>query len=192
MDNCNGSDQLSSLIQEAAIQQNEKARAALYHRVYEDLHAAAHRLLGHRKRSEFQTTALVNEVIFRFERGGALASMDNRRVFFSVALRAMNQILIDHYRKRKKQIDCQDRSSEPLDAVVQQIEEKIGAGLDELQAELSRLANESPRQHAVIMHRFFGGLTIPQTAEILDVSEQTIQRDWRLARATLFRRLKDD
>ena len=187
----NDDEELTSLIQNAA-SDKPNARAELYSRVYDNLRSAARRLLNRQRRSEFQTTALVNEVIFRFERGGALTSMENRRVFFSVAIRAMNQVLVDHYRKRKKQIDGPDRLAEPLDGVIEQIESQVGTDLDHLQLELARLANESPRQHAVIMHRFFGGLTIPETAELLAVSEQTVQRDWRLARATLFRRLMDD
>lgn len=181
---------LTRLIQQAAVGDDE-ARQELYNRVHSDLRVVAHRVASKNRSAEFHTTALVNEVVFRFEKGDALAAMENRRVFFSVATRAMNQILIDHYRKCRKSIDSPDRQSQPLDAVLIEIEDQVGTDFSQLQLELSRLANESPRQHAVVMHRYFGGLTIPQTAEILGVSVQTVQRDWRLARATLFHRLRE-
>ncbi len=180
---------LTDLIRRAS-DNDDRAKETLYAQVYDNLRDAAHRLLSKQHRRDLQTTDLVNEVALRFETKNALKSMANRRVFFAVAIRAMNQILVDQYRRRSKLVDSLDRSGEPLDEVVNTIEHQVGADFERLQTVLVTLEAEAPRQHAVIMHRFFGGLSIRDTAELLDVSEQTVERDWRLARAKLFARLK--
>ena len=141
------------------------------------------------KAAELQATAIVNEVILRFEKGDVLKSVTNRRVFFSVANRAMRQVLIDHYRKRKKLVDSPNRSASPLDAAVQWIESQVNADFEDLQLALQALGEHSQRQHDVVMHRFFSGLSMKETAALLDVSLPTVERDWRLARAKLLRRL---
>lgn len=180
---------LTELIQESG--ESETAKARLYEEVYDELRQAAQRFTRRQHPGDFQTTALVNEVLLRFETGDALRNMANRRVFFSIALRAMNQILIDHYRRRKKLVDSPNRRAEPLDHAVAVIEDQLGFDFEQLQSALEKLSNESPRQHQVILHRFFGGLSIKDTAELLDVSDGTVERDWRLARAKLFRDLQD-
>ncbi len=189
----NGTDDgqpLTDLIQRAA--QNEPgAKDALYNRLYDELRDIAHRLIRRHHANDLQTTALVNEVVLRFEKSDSLRSMANRRVFFFVATRAMNQILIDQYRRRKKSIDSPDRTEQPLDKVLETIEMRLGTEFGALHLELDRLATESPRQHSVIMHRFFAGLTIRETAELLEVSDQTVERDWRIVRAKLAVRLQD-
>ena len=182
---------LTNLMQ-LAVRDSPGAKDALYKRVYDDLRVVAHRLIRHHRGTELQTTALVNEVVLRFEKADSIRSMKNRRVFFSVATQAMNQVLIDHYRKRSKLVDSPDQTAHPLDIILDEIEEQLGAGFDLLELELQRLAIESRRQHAVVMHRFFGGLTIHETAELLGVSTPTVERDWRIARARLFERLSGD
>ena len=104
----------------------------------------------------------------------------------------MNQILIDHYRRRKKLVDSPDRKANPMDAAVHWIEKQVNADFEDLQLALHSLADHSQRQHDVVMHRFFGGFTIKETAELLDISAQTVERDWRLARARLMCELEDD
>lgn len=177
---------LTDLIQLAA-GRDKAAKDALYERVYDDLRAVAHRLLRRERSNELQTSALVNEVVVRFERSDALGSMANRRVFFSVAARAMNQILIDYYRKRKKRLDNPDRCAQALEIVVTAIEQKTGFDFGSLHHALQKLEQDAPRQHSVVMHRFLGGLSVKTTAELLDVSEGTVERDWRLAKTKLFR-----
>lgn len=167
------------------------AKEALYIYIYEDLHEVARRLMRQYNGNEFQTTTLVNEVVMRFEKADSLKTISSRKVFFSIATRAMNQILIDHYRRRKKLIDSPDRRSAPFDIVLDQIEGKLGIEFEALQLELQTLKEESPRQHAIIMHRFFGGQTIHETAELLGVSRQTVERDWRIGRARLMKGLRE-
>lgn len=182
---------LTELIQRASGDE-QSARDDLYRRVYDDLHRAAGRFMRQQQGNDLQTTALVNEVLLRFEKGDALQKIENRRMFFAIAIRAMNQVLVDHYRRRKKLVDSPNRRAQPFDFVVKQIESEVDADFDALQVALDELLVESPRQHAVIMHRFFGGLTIRATAEMLNVAQQTVQRDWRLARAKLYRKLRRD
>jgi len=168
-----------------------EAKESLYGLVYDELRQLASKLMRFRACGDLDSTALVNEVVIRFEKGECLRTFTNRRVFFSVAIRAMNQILINHYHGRNKNVDGGPRVREPLDAVILAMEEQCGSDFEALHHALERLEGESPRQHSVIMHRFFGGLTITQAAELLEVSEGTVERDWRLARARLYRFLRE-
>lgn len=166
------------------------AKEDLYDLIYDDLRNAARRVLRQHQRGDYQTTALVHESLMRFEKEGVLKKYsENRRVFFSVAIRAMQQVLVDHYRRRRREQDPLEDEANPFDQTISSIEEQTGFDFEDLAAALSNLEKENERQHAVITHRFFGGLTIQQTAGILEVSEATVERDWRLARAKLIQRL---
>lgn len=174
-----------------AIEDGE-AKNELYEFIYNELRKAAHRLLTSRSNSEMQTTDLVNEVVLRIERAESLKKFANRRVFFSVATMAMKQVLTDQYRRQKRRIENGQIEREPLDTVIQQVEEETEFDFELLSQELDKLEQDSPRQHAVIMHRYFGGLSVADTAKLLDISTGTVERDWRLARAKLFVRLSDE
>lgn len=175
----------SSVLQLAAAD-DPVAKERFYQLIYDDLRDVARRVLSReRNKGEMQTTALVNEMVLRFEKGNALKGMANRRVFFATAIRAMNNILVDHYRRRKKLVDSPDRIASPLDAALAWFEHQVGHDFDQLQASLKSLAADSPRQHQVVMHRFFGGLSNQQTADLLGISLSSVERDWRLARAKL-------
>ncbi len=183
--------ELTQLLHRAA-EGEADAKRSLYELIYDDLRDAARRVLRRNVRGDYQTTALVNESLMRFEKEGVLKRFsENRRVFFSVAIRAMQQVLVDHYRRRKREQQKLDEEGNPFDQTISSIEGQTGFDFADLTAAMDELAVESPRQHAVITHRFFGGLTIEQTAEILDVSDGTVERDWRLARAKLVTRLKE-
>lgn len=182
---------LTAILQLAA-QDDRHAKEELYNRVYDELRRVAHGLLfRERRRGEMQTTALVNEVVLRFEMSNALDKMSSRRIFFATAIRAMNHILIDYYRRQMKLVDSPNRKAAQLDDAVKWIERQVGSDFEQLQLELDKLGEESPRQHSVVMHRFFSGLSVKETAEMLNVSVPTIERDWRLARAKLLRRLDE-
>jgi RNA polymerase sigma factor (TIGR02999 family) len=143
---------------------DREARESLYRVVYDDLRRLARNLMRSHSAGDLESTALVNEVVLRFEKGDCLQNFANRRVFFSVAIRAMKQILITHYRRRKKQLGGGDQVREPLDFVVQAMEEQSGCDLEALNRALGKPEVDSPRQHQVVMHRFFGGLTIARPA----------------------------
>ena len=186
-----GDDSVTRLLQEAARGETH-AKEELYALIYDELRDAARRVLRDKQRGVYQTTMLVHESLMRFEKKGVLEQYaKNRRVFFSVAIRAMQQLLVDHCRRRKREKVSSLDEQFPLDHAVSTIEKQLGVEFDDLHAALHRLEQESPRQYEVIMHRFFVGLTIPETAEMLGISERTVERDWRLARSKLIRRLKD-
>lgn len=170
------------------------AREELYSLIYDDLREVAAKVLKKNYRGDFQTTALVNESLMRFEKDAILEKYSkNRRVFFYVAIQAMHQILIDHYRKRKRETKLTDDGDrDPLSKAIDAIETRTGVEFSLLNEALEKLKSNNPRQHSIIVHRFFGGLTIPQTAELLEVSEGTVQRDWRLARAKLLMDLNQE
>ena len=183
-------DSVTRLLQGAASGDVE-AKQELYELIYDDLRDAARRVLRGKHRGDYQTTMLVNESLMRFERQGVLEQFSkNRRVFFSVAIRAMHQLLVDHYRRRKRETNKLGEVV-PWDHAIDSIEKQLKVNFDDLSQALETLEQDSPRQYEVIMHRFFGGLTIPETAETLGISETTVERDWRLARAKLVRQLND-
>lgn len=164
-----------------------EAKEELYEKIYDDLRRLAKMVIRGKPRGDLDTTDLIQEVVVRFETGGALAKYPNRRVLFAVAIRAMNQVLVDHYRRRKKLIDSPDRNAHDLDHVLNKLQEQVGYDFDSLQYGLKQLEATAPRQFSVLSHRIYGGLTISEVAEVLDVSRQTVERDWRLARAKLFK-----
>jgi RNA polymerase sigma factor (TIGR02999 family) len=177
---------ITKLIQRAALDTN--ARDELYDHVYHELRQHAQFALGRGQRGELQTTELVNEVYLRIEKSECLRKLSNRRMFFSVAAKAMKHVLIDHYRKRQRRLEGSS-AREPLDFLIEEVERQTDVDFEELSRELDRLEQESPRQHAVIMHRYFAGFSVVETAELLDVSTETVKRDWRLARVKLSARL---
>ncbi len=163
------------------------AREELYERIYGDLRGLAKMVIRGKPRGDLDTTDLIQEVVVRFEAGGAIAKYPNRRVLFSVAIRAMNQVLIDHYRRRKKLVDSPDRNGHDLDHVFDRLQEQVGYDFESLQHALKQLEATAPRQFSVLSFRIYGGFTVTEVAEMLEVSRQTVERDWKLARAKLFK-----
>ena len=190
VDNQQG-EKLTDLIQQAANNAPD-AKDKLYALIYDDLRVTARRVMRKQPQRDLHTTDLVNEVVLRFESKNAMARFANRRVLFSVAIRAMRQVLIDHYRRRTKLVDSPDRNAVPLDEVVLAIKQQIGYDVEQLDVAIASLEAEAPRQHAVLTYRVFGGLSIAETATLLEVSRQTVDRDWTLAKAKVFRFMKDE
>lgn len=133
-----------------------------------------------------QTSALVNEAYLKM--AGQQVSWQGRAHFFGIAARLMRQILVDHARLRdnaKHGGDWQRVSLDGADAGQEQ-----SADILALDDALQTLAQMSPQQSRIIELRFFGGLTIEETAEVLSVSHATVEREWRVARAWLWRELQ--
>ena len=160
--------------------------------VYEELHRMAARyLMGERSDVSLQATALVNELCLRLL-GWDAVRWQNRRHFFGVSARMMRRVLIDIARRRRA-----DRRGGPhvvripLDGVDVAASEP---GTDVLAIDLAlvRLAAEDPRKAEVVELRFFGGLSVDETAEALGVSSRTVHNDWAFARAWLYRAMSDD
>ena len=167
---------------------DQRALEQLMPLVYEELHQAAHRNMAHQGPDHIlQTTALVNEVYLRLVNFRE-ASWQNRAHFFAVCARLMRQILIDfarsrHYLKRGGQSPHVSLE----EAVV--VSQEASADLVALDDALKALHVLDPRKARVVELRFFGGLSVAETAEVLKVSEETILRDWRLAKLWLLHEL---
>jgi RNA polymerase sigma factor (TIGR02999 family) len=156
--------------------------------VYQEMRRlAAGYLRGERAGHTLQPTALAHEAYLRLL-GERHYGWQGRRHFLGVAARAMRSILVDHARRRKAQKRGGGQAPIPLDATM------IVAGsrpvaFDDLDRALDDLARLSERQARVVELRYFGGLTIEETGEVLGVSPVTVKRDWAVARAWLFREL---
>jgi RNA polymerase sigma-70 factor, ECF subfamily len=161
----------------------------LFEAVYEELRKLAS---GYMRRERMdhtlQTTALVNEAYLRLA-GGRESTPENRLHFFAVAAKVMRQVLVDHARARASGKRGGGVERIPIDDAVVAADERSG-GLVALDEVLRELAEIDPRKSQVIELRFFGGMTIDETAEFLGVSANTVTRDWELARAWLFKRIE--
>ena len=171
---------------------DEDAFAQLVPLVYHELHRMALRhLAGERANITLQPTALVNEVCVRLL-GWDQARWQNRRHFFGVSAELMRRVLVDIARHRRA-----DRrgGAKAVRVSLAEIDVPAPAPDDDLVAvdqALGRLAAEHPRKARVVELRFFGGLSIDETAQALNVSVRTVHNDWTFARAWLYRALKEN
>jgi RNA polymerase sigma-70 factor (ECF subfamily) len=156
--------------------------------LYSELRRQAARYLRHRRSADMlQTTALVHEAFMRLVGAGQVDWQD-RRHFLAVAARTMRQVLVDLVR-------AQASAKRGAHAVHLPLDSGLAAGgpppvdLIALDQALDTLATFDARKVRVIELRFFSGLTVEETAQVLDVSADTVARDWRLARTWLLRQL---
>ena len=157
--------------------------------VYGELRRLAHRHLGRERRGHtLQTSALVHEAYLRLI-GQKNVEWQGRAHFFGIAARLMRQILVDYARTRNNQKRGGDANRVSLDEALLVSDERAAevVALDEA---LERLAKVDPRKGRVVELRFFGGLSVEETAEVLAVSPGTVMRDWTLAKAWLHNELK--
>jgi RNA polymerase sigma factor (TIGR02999 family) len=168
---------------------DENAFAQLVPLVYDELHRMALRYLtGERANATLQATALVNEVCLRLM-GWDQARWQNRKHFFGVSAQLMRRVLVDIARRRRA-----ERRGGPGAVRVPLDEIDLHAAMPDadlvaMDEALVRLAVEHPRKATVVELRFFGGLSVDETAQTLDVSVRTVHNDWIFARAWLFRAL---
>ena len=160
---------------------------ALLPLVYGELrHLAQHHLRGERLDHTLQSTALVHEAYLRLVKPGSL-QLESRRHFFALASRIMREILVDHARSRNAgKRDGGGRLT--LDDAAELSKSK-GVDLLALDDALNELSRMSARQNRIVELRFFGGLSIEETAEFLEVSSATVEREWAVARAWLYREI---
>jgi RNA polymerase sigma-70 factor, ECF subfamily len=159
--------------------------------VYRELHRLAQAYMrGERAGHALQTTALVNEAYVRLIEGDS-QGWQSRAHFYAVAAKLMRHILVDFARSRDRIKRGGAVEQVSLDEAL-----IITAGctseLLDLDEALTTLSKLDERQSQVVELRFFGGLTEPEIAEVLKVSERTIQSDWRLARSWLLRELSGE
>jgi len=159
--------------------------------VYNELHElAARKLRNERDGHTLSTTALVHEAWLELNKLNRI-QWQNRGHFLAVAAQAMRRILIDYAvaRKRQKRGGGHDVVSlDDTDALA--VAHERADELLELEEALSRLQSINERQARVVECRFFGGMTVEETAEALNVSPATVKREWSMARAWLNRELE--
>jgi RNA polymerase sigma factor (TIGR02999 family) len=155
--------------------------------VYEELHRAARRYMAGERSDTLQTTALINEVYLRLVDFQHI-SWHNRAHFFGVCAHLMRRILIDFARARRSQKRGAKVSHIPLDEALI-VSSEPAADLIALDEALKALAAIDDRKSRVVELRFFGGLSVEETAEVLKISPDTVLRDWKLAKAWLLGQL---
>lgn len=169
---------------------DEAALDKLVPLVYRELHRAARRYMaGERSEHTLQTTALINEAYLRLVDFQHI-SWRNRAQFFGICAQLMRRILVDFARARGSQKRGGDGSHLPLDETLI-VSSEPRADLIALDDALKNLAAFDERKSRVIELRFFGGLSVQETAEVLRVSPETVKRDWRLAKVWLLRRFRN-
>ena len=163
--------------------------------VYDELRRIAHRhVRRERDGHTLATTALVNEAYLRLA-GLQKFTWENRSHFFAVSAQVMRHILIDYARRNQFAKRGGGLQRVSLDGVANDfalMSPARAAELIALDEALDELAKIDPRKSDVVQLRYFGGLTLEETAEVLQVSLMTVRRDWRAAKAWLFRRMKDE
>ena len=162
---------------------------ALLPLVYDELRILAHRqLAGERAGHTLQTTALVHEAYVRLV-DDTRVTRKGRAYFFGAAARAMRQVLVDHARRHAAKKRGGAARPVSLDAATLAVDE-IADELLDLDRALEELAGRNPRHARVVECRYFGGLSVEETADALDVSPRTVKYDWALARAWLYDALR--
>jgi RNA polymerase sigma factor (TIGR02999 family) len=156
--------------------------------VYPELRRLAHRHLKNRGAGEsLESAALVNEAYLKLVRAGGIRC-ENRVHFLALCSQMMRRILVDHARRRGVAKRGGETFCVPFDEVLREAQAR-GIDLLALDEALDALTRIEPRKSRVVELRYFGGLTIEETAGILGVSLDTAKRDWRLAKAWLFSEL---
>ena len=170
---------------------NQSALDELYPLVYDELHRLARRYMSkERKDHTLQTTALINEAYVRMV-DQKNVNWANRSHFFAISAQIMRRILIDHARRNayaKRGGGAQQVSLEEVAAIVP----NQGRELVRLDEALKILAERDPRRCQVVELRYFGGLNNEEIAGVLHVSENTVTRDWNMARAWLYQQLSEN
>jgi RNA polymerase sigma factor (TIGR02999 family) len=167
---------------------DRRAEEAVLPLVYGELRRIAASAFRGRPEDTFQPTALVHEAYLRFVEGHG-AEWANRAHFFGSAARAMRQILVDHYRRKRRRKRGGGASALPLcDDLLPALER--APDLERLDDALRSLEAAAPELAAVVEVRYFGGLTLDEAADYLDVSRPTVARRWRRARAWLYDELR--
>jgi RNA polymerase sigma-70 factor, ECF subfamily len=170
---------------------DEAALQKLTPLVYQELHRSARRYMaGERSGHILQATALVNEVYLRLVDTRRM-KWQNRAHFLAVCAQLMRRILIDFARSRQYRKRGAGAAHLPLDETLF-VSSQPDSNLLALDESLKRLSEVDQRKGRVVELRFFGGLDVKETAEVLKVSDETIMRDWKFAKVWLLRDLRGE
>ena len=175
---------------------DERARQDLWALVYDELRQlAASQMRRERSGHTLQPTALVNEAYVRLAANGP--GFDGRSHFFGAAASAMRRILVDHARQRGTEKRGGGRERVPLSlAPVEPADAELDTDLDIEALDRALTSLEQEERHArkarVVSLRYFAGLTIDQTAKVLEVAPASVKRDWEFAKAWLLRQMNEE
>ena len=168
---------------------DRKALDLLFSSTYEELRRLASSVRRGDPSATLNPTALVNEAWIKLAKSPEIAST-SRLHFKRIAARAMRQLLVEAARRRSA---GKRGAGAEITVAFDAADEKVPSGREDLLAldhALDELARMNERQAVMVESRFFGGLDIPETAQLLDVSEATVLRDWRAAKAWLANELR--
>jgi RNA polymerase sigma factor (TIGR02999 family) len=178
-----------TVLLDAARGGDAKAVEELFRTVYGELRRLAH---GHRKRwsgdDTLNTTALIHEAYLKLA-GDAAPQFQNRAHFYATASKAMRHILINYAEQQK----AAKRGGEAVHVPFEEAELVTEASADELlhvEAILSMIENENPRQCRIIECRVFGGMSIEETGAALGISPATVKREWQLVSTQMYTKLR--
>lgn len=159
--------------------------------VYDELRALAQSMMRYERADHtLQATAVVHEAYLKLV-DQSRVQWENRAHFFALAAQAIRRILVDHARSKRR--DKRGGGAPKLE-----LPEELAASFDDqidvvaVDAALEKLAARNEKQAKIVELRFFGGLTVPEVADVLSTPQRTVEREWRFARAWLFRALADE
>ncbi|MDQ3749357.1 MAG: sigma-70 family RNA polymerase sigma factor [Acidobacteriota bacterium] len=180
----NKSKEITQMLQEWSGGKQE-ALDALLPLVYEELHRQASRYLRRERRDHtLQTTALIHEAYLKLIDQREV-NWQNRAHFFGIAAQAMRRILVDYARERHRAKRGGIGENLPLEDAALIVSEERRVDLVALDEALTRLAKFDERQARIVELRYFSGLSIEETAEVLRISPATVKSDWNVAKAWL-------
>ncbi len=163
----------------------QEALDALLPLVYAELHRQASRYLRRERAGHtLQTTALIHEAYLKLI-DQRRVNWQNRAHFFGIAAQAMRRILVDYARRRHREKRGGAGADLPLEEAALIVSEERSVDLVALDEALTRLAEFDERQARIVELRYFSGLTIEETAEVLRISSATVKSDWNIAKAWL-------
>ena len=166
-----------------------EASDAVLNLVYDELHRQAQRYLRRERPGHtLQTTALVHEVYLKLVKQENIA-WESRSHFFGIAAKLMREILIDYARTKHRAKRGGANDKVPLENALTVGVSDIDFDLLALDEALTRLAAKEEQLTEIVELRFFSGLSVEDTAEVLGISDSTVKRDWQMAKAWLHREL---
>lgn len=162
---------------------------ALLPLVYDELHRQAARFLRRERAGHtLQTTALIHEAYLKLIDQRAV-NWQNRAHFFGIAAQAMRRILVDYAKARHREKRGGAGENLPLEAATLAVSGEKGIDLEALDEALTRLSEMDERQGRIVELRYFSGLSIEETAEVLRISPATVKSDWKSAKAWLYQEI---
>jgi RNA polymerase sigma factor (TIGR02999 family) len=170
---------------------DERALEKLFPLVQPELHRLAHHYMSRERAGHtLQTTAILNEAYLRLVEN-AQPPWQNRTHFVAATAQLMRRIMVDHARERQSLKRGGGALRVTLDEAAW-VTETRSAELLALDEALERLAAQDPRKNQIVELRYFGGLTVAETAEFLKLSPRTVEREWTMAKAWLYRALTEE